>query len=159
MRAYRHISPLRDSLSQEGSIKYGGRWNKKETFGALYFALLKPTLKAEVKRRMEITGLTERMYFPRKIAQVIIRISKLVDFRNPDIRKEWGLELLELRSDDLKPCQRIAQRIRKAGFEGIIYPARTGIGENVTIFKDRLENLSFIKVEKEWIVSTLKDVD
>ncbi len=159
MIAYRHTSPSQDPLSQEGSLKYGGRWNKKEAFGAIYFALSKLALNAEVKRRMEFAGLTEEMYFPREITQVKIQISKLVDFRKSDIRKEWGLKLSEIRSDDLIACQTIAQRIIKAGFEGIVSPSRTGIGENIAVFKENLGGSSFTKVEKVWTASALKEIN
>jgi len=140
-------------------LLYGGRWNTKESFGAVYVSLSKAVLKAEIVRRMEFTGVTESMYFPRKIVEVRIELSRVVDFRKAEECKKWGLKRADLESDNLKPCQEAAKKVRNAGYEGVVYPSRTGGGDNIAIFTDRLQKHSSVKAAETWTARTLEEID
>ncbi len=67
--ACRHVARRGDTISMDGSLRNAGRWNNidkkndKKSFGALYLALSKATLKAEIERKMDSLLLPEEAYF------------------------------------------------------------------------------------------------
>ncbi|MDP8247277.1 MAG: RES family NAD+ phosphorylase [Candidatus Tritonobacter lacicola] len=157
-KAYRQTSPTRDPLSQVGAINYGGRWNIKEAFGALYLALSKTALKAEIKSAMKRAGLEESVYFPRKIAETSIILSRVIDFRKAETRKKWGLTLADIQSLDWHKCQSVAGKVREAGYEGIVFPSATGVGANIAVFRDRLSEKSLVEIMSTREVASLKEI-
>lgn len=56
-RAYRFTTTRRDPLSGEGSYKFGGRWNPRGIFAALYLAVPRSTALLEFQRRAEAASM------------------------------------------------------------------------------------------------------
>ena len=67
-----------------------------------------------------------------------VTVGWMVDLMLPAERLQWGVTEGDLRSDDLTRCQQVADRIARAGAEGILWPSATGQGESLAVFLDQL---------------------
>lgn len=75
---------------------------------------------------------------PRNLLTIEFRLTAVLDLTDAAVRAEWGLDIAQLKSDDLTACQEVAAAARRAGYEAILYPSATGSGENLALFFDRI---------------------
>jgi hypothetical protein len=104
----------------------------------VYLALERKTALRELARRAERAGIPVRQLMPRDILTVELRLAKVLDLTNGDVRAEWGLDAGAVTSNDLTACQEVAAAARRAGYEAIRYASATGEGENLALFYDRI---------------------
>lgn len=136
-------------LDIKGSKKQGGRWNRKNRYGAIYTALDKKTLKAELYKIVNKRGIAAKDLFRWKITVIEIKLKNVFDLTNPKIRKKFGIELSDILSDtkDCKEkCCKIADKARSIGAEAILsHSATNPEGKNLNIYPDKLLKSSYIK--------------
>jgi RES domain-containing protein len=151
LRVFRHLRPDHDPLSGAGALRYGGRWNPKEAFGALYASLTEGALRTEMERQLARSGVPRRSFFPRRVVEIEIEADSVLDLREAAERRRLGVTLEDLRADDLSKCQRVAARVREEGGQAILYPSAAGKGTHVAVFTDRLPSGALRVVgERRW---------
>ena len=117
----------------------------------LYVALAPETAVAELRRRAAQLGVPLAQLAPRAMLTLAVRLRRVLDLGDADVRAEWGLDEAALGADDHARCQEVALAAREDGYEAIRYPsAAHGPGEpsgdNLAIFADRLHPGSDVRV-------------
>jgi RES domain-containing protein len=148
--AFRHCSPRHVDLQETmaASRRAGGRFNPSGEFGALYVSLDRETVRRELIRRAERTGVRLSDLVSRALLTLRIRLGKVLDLTNSATRRRWSISLEDLRGEDQEVCHAVARRARRMGYEAIRYPSATGAGENLAILLDSLESGSSVEIER-----------
>jgi hypothetical protein len=132
-----------------GAIKVSGRYNRgldqfseDESFGALYLATGPEICLGEVYRHITPDLLPSLNDY--RLSELSVSLSAIHDCRNP---KRMGLSLDDLTHDtDYEITQSIGAAADGEGFEGLLVPSATRLGDNLVLFPDRLGAQSTISV-------------
>ncbi len=92
----------------------------------------------ELARRAYRVGIPISYLMPRDLVTVELRLANVLDLTDTNIQTEWGVSAASLALDDFTACQEVAAAARRSGYEAIIYPSATGVGENIALFYDHL---------------------
>jgi RES domain-containing protein len=94
---------------------------------------------AEAYRRLvdNIEGMTGDLVAPRTVLDVEVRVSQILDLRDPDTLASVGLDPDALVGGH-GPCQRVGQAAHQLGLHGILAPAATELGETLALFERHL---------------------
>ncbi len=132
-----------EALSTEGSRIHGGRYNSKGEFGVLYLSCDEPTCLAEINYYLNKYGMDPASLSPgaKAIVDVSVKLTKVLDLTNPDIRLAIGVTESDLKMewDEVQReggealTQSISRLAREAGFEAIIVPSARHSGKNLVI--------------------------
>ena len=144
-RVYRIIALYYEQLplSLEGSLIYGGRYNKPYQFGALYCGINEEVCWAEIENRME--GPVKRSRF--RVYQLQIHLQKVLDLTDPQICAELKIDTESLiHQNEYMFTRQISKEAREEGYEAIIAPSATGSGIILVIFSDRLDPRSKVEI-------------
>jgi RES domain-containing protein len=149
--AFRQCHP--DHAGIADTIRLGAAFPSRFTppggrFGVLYVALAPATAIAELRRRAEQLGVPTSALAPRAMLTLAVRLRRVLDLGDADVRAEWGLDEAALAADDHTRCQEVALAARADGYEAIRYPsaALEAAGDNLAIFADRLHPGSDVRV-------------
>lgn len=149
-RGFRHVSPGHEQIDDEalaGSRRVGGRFNPAGEFGAIYPSLDLETAVAELVRRADRTGVELDQLLPRILLTIDIRLQKVLDLADGEVRDNWGVTKEDLASDDHRPCRDVGRAARRAGYEAILFPsAARESGRNLAVFLDRLTPTSRLDI-------------
>ena len=121
--------PSHEPLSGDGARRHGGRWNPRESFPTVYAGLSISTVEAEFQRLASRAGLSASSFLPRDLATIRVVLHEILDLRDPTTRRSIGLEASELQSDDVAVTQAIGEASNLLGFEAILAPSATGVGD------------------------------
>ena len=143
--AYRHVAENRHPLSGAGARSQGGRWNPPQSFATLYLAVERETVEAEFARMAARQGLPLTAFLPRRMYRYEVKLSAVVDLRQPSARQALDLSDDQLSADDLRACQAIGEAAQYLGREAILAPSATGAGTVLAIFFDRLQPGSVVR--------------
>lgn len=141
---FRNVSSNYKALEDIGSVHSGGRWNRKNKYGALYTALNENTAKEELVRIAQRQGLTIFDLAPRDMVKLRIKLNKVLDLTDQDNLNELGIIQEDIMKDDCSKCLEIADAARDLGFEAILSHSATGFGMNLNIFLDKLKSSSSV---------------
>lgn len=151
-RVFRIYSRGKAPFDIEGSIEYGGRWNREKRYGALYTSLDKETLKAEFVKAVEARGCGVKDLFSRRKSTIEVRLKKVLDLTVSENRKRFKIKLLDIESDkkeSKEKCLLVADMARELGYEAILSPsAANPKGKNLNIYPDKLLKDSHVKTVK-----------
>ena len=75
---------------------------------------------------------------PRELFALELSLGKCLDIRSEEIRDRLDLGPNLIRAADASACQAVGAAAHHLGYEGIIAPSATGIGNIVAVFTDRL---------------------
>lgn len=75
----------------EASQRFGGRFNVKGQFGAIYVAGGAETAVAELGRIVQKQGLTRRDLTPRLLLMLELSVRRVLDLTSVETQQEWGL--------------------------------------------------------------------
>jgi len=78
---------------------------------------------------------TLRDLLPRRICEIDAVLTSVLDLRTSNSLTTVGLNLEQVRGNDVAPCQTIGQAAHQLGFEGVIVPSATESGTNLAIFE------------------------
>src|SRR5438270_1647975 len=137
------------ALSSIGSLRTGGRYNRRGRFEALYLASSPVTALREVEALVETAdGLRDVKGPPRILLSVEHRLQSVADLTDPMVQAAVGTTLDELcapwrplnPAGQVAPTQLLGEVIRDDGsIEALRVPsARVPSTENLVIFPDRL---------------------
>lgn len=144
-----------DALSITGSFDLGGRWNLKESFGAIYSSLKKEVALAELERSVSRRGLTLADLGLREMVRLKVTLKKVLNLTDPAILKNLALNTNELTEEGWKRTQKLATFIWQAKFEGVLAPSAATNGVNLVIYPDNKQQDSTI-IEQDRTILRLK---
>ncbi|MBI4261573.1 MAG: RES family NAD+ phosphorylase [Actinobacteria bacterium] len=136
--AYRHLGPGYDLLSGEGARIHGGRWNPPGSFPALYLGLSPDVVAAEFFRLAERSARQPQDLLPRRLCRYRVRLQDVLDLRETETRSAVGLTETDLRADDATLCRSVGEAAHHVGFEGLLAPSATRLGDVLVVFHDRM---------------------
>jgi RES domain-containing protein len=142
--AFRHLGPGYSPRSGEGARIQGGRWNPPDSFPVLYLALPKESAIAEFYRRAEREGLPPGDLLPRHLYRYQVQLQAALDLTDATTSEAVGFSEGLVRSDDPILSQAIGDAAHYAGFEGLLAPSATGVGETLAVFPARLQAGSIV---------------
>ena len=131
-----------------GAKKWGGRWNPPGV-SAAYFSLELETAMAEMTERHRRGGIPLSQMRPRVIVSARLRLQRVLDLRDHDVRQRLGVALNDLLQewknkndgDEETVSQAIGRLAEAAGLEGLVVPsvaAAPQAGSNLVVFPDNV---------------------
>lgn len=146
----RHVSPKVRTLAGSSA---GGRWGLPNTYPVIYLGRPIESVLAEAYRRLvdNVEGMTGDLVAPRTVLDVEVRVSQILDLRDPETLARVGLDLDALLGG-YGPCQRVGQAAHQLGLHGILAPAATELGETLALFERHLTEAELPRIvgESRW---------
>lgn len=130
-------------LSTEGNRFFHGRYHLSGEGGILYTSLTKDVAIKEIERHASRSMLQGGMV----IAEINIRLDKVLDLTQTSTLKTLGLSKNDLISSDYSITQAISIIARDAGFRGLIVPSATSAGDRMIIFENNLGKGCLIEIK------------
>ena len=135
-------------LSPAGSLMGGGRYNRVDTFGALYLSCDPHTCLEECIRTMENTSYQIADLLPRTTVGIAVRLDRVLNLTDDGILNRLNITQADLlrpgwravqRSGREAFTQRLGRLAREAGFQALLVPsaAQRG-GKNLIVFTDNV---------------------
>lgn len=151
-RFYRmvHAEDADEILSTGASFAYGGRYNKRGEFGALYLSDAPDTCEQEKLR--QVAGRRDLLP-PQTLGRIDIDIKDVVDLAAEANLKKLGIALNELTDEvDRVLPQNLGEAARREGIAALIVQSAAAFGKNLVIFEETLTHpdcrIRVVKVEK-----------
>lgn len=152
----RYADPPTQLLSTEWSKKKGGRYNP-ERVPMLYLSCDPHTCLEEAIYVLEKLGVPVSKIFPRVMYAIRVRVSKILDLTDSNVRKALDITESELKTDDdwfsiqksggEAVTQTIGRLAYEAGFEALRVPSARFAGENLNLYSpDNLLPTSLLEV-------------
>lgn len=137
---YRYTSNGRDPLSGEGARRFGGRWNPREAFPAVYLAQPVATCLAELGRTSSAGGISPQSRLRAGVTLHTIEAANLrvLDLTDPSAQDQVGLDADDIADEDHTACQMVGHAAHFLGYQGVLAPSATGAGLVITAFEVRL---------------------
>lgn len=129
---YRHHAPSYATLSGEGARRAGGRWNPPESFSVIYTASSVEAVDAEFRRVLASASLF--VVRPRVLAVIRLDLERVLDLRSEDVRRALGIRVEDIVGDDPSTPRAIGEAAQYLGYEAVVAPSATGIGDVVAVF-------------------------
>jgi RES domain-containing protein len=145
--AYRHLGPAYHPLSGEGARVHGGRWNPPDSFPVLYLATTLESVIAEFYRLAERAARPPEDLLPRHLRLYHVELQRVLDLSDEGNRLTIGVSSTEIRAENTARCQAIGDAAHYAGFEAVLAPSATRVGESLAIFSARLQAGSVVEPE------------
>jgi RES domain-containing protein len=143
-----------DLLTGKGGRDNGGRWNPPSSFATVYTSLTDTTALAEAKANYLYYGLDPADALPRTIVAIDVKLAKVLDFTDGNLRRIMGISAARMRKDDWRALNRrsaesLTQAVGRAayetGAEALIVPA-CDAKKNLVWFPGNLLTASKAKV-------------
>ena len=150
----RHTLPRVHGLAGSAS---GGRWGPRGEFGVLYLGRATDSVVIEAYQHLvdiDLEGrLTAAMIGPRNLVTCRVRLSRVLDLRNPAALARAGLTAADLASPvgSYEACQRVGRAAHRYGLDGIMAPAASRPGETLAVFVQHIspaESLEVLSVQR-----------
>ncbi len=142
------------ALSTEGNRFFPGRYHLPGEGGILYTSLTKEIALKEIERHAARTMLQGKLV----MAEINIRLDKVLDLTQASTLKILGLSKNDLISSDYSITQAISMIAREAGFRGLIVPSATSGGNNLIIFENNLGKGCLIEIDNVSLVGKQVDI-
>jgi RES domain-containing protein len=137
---FRYTSAMRDPLSGEGARRFGGRWNKRGLFSAIYLCDSTTACMVELERAAAVASTTaqNKLRAPHKLHHINASDLTVLDLRTTAAQLTVGLEPADLTSDDWTACQQVGHAAWFLHTQAILVPAAGGIGLVITAYEQRI---------------------
>jgi RES domain-containing protein len=112
----------------------------------VYTALDVATVDLELDRAARRAGMTRTMMRPRRLATIRVRLSRVLDLTNADVRSALDVSEADLAGEDQAVPQAIGETAHHLGYEAILAPSAGGSGYALAIFLDNRAADSLIEV-------------
>lgn len=136
-------------MSGEGARITGGRWNPPDSFPVLYTARSVESVVAEFRRMASRQGLTVSDYRRRRVVTYEVSLSRVLDLTQADDLAALGFTLAIITADDILPTQAIGEAAHYVGFEAVLAPSATGVGQTLAVFPTKTGPDSHIEVVRD----------
>lgn len=118
---WHQTQPGNTLLQFEDPATYDGRYHRAGGPGAWYASLTERGAWAERFRHWGQHAISP-FEVRRRVGRARATDLVVLDLTDPAVRKQLGVTEGELMDDNLKQCQKLAERARAAGFEGVLAP-------------------------------------
>jgi RES domain-containing protein len=119
-------------LSTEGSVLFGGRYNRKGLFGALYLSQGKEICLVE---RTKAAGGDIKNLQSQIIGEIEVSVDKVIDLTDKATMNHLGIRREDLiHPTDHAFSQLIGKLARDNGVDGLLVPSAAGSGNNLVVF-------------------------
>jgi RES domain-containing protein len=137
---FRYTSAMRDPLSGEGARRFGGRWNKRGLFSAIYLTDSARACMVEVERAATVDSTTpqNKLRAPHKLHHIAASDLTILDLRTSAAQLTVGLEPADLINDDWTACQEIGHAAWFLHIQALLVPSAGGIGLVITAYEQRI---------------------
>lgn len=124
---------MRDPLSGEGARRFGGRWNKRGLFSAVYLSDSEKACMVELERAAAVASTTpqNKLRAPHKLHNITANDLSVLDLRTSAAQLTVGLEPADLTSDDWTACQEV-------GHAAWFLHAQAILGLVITAYEQRI---------------------
>lgn len=144
-----HAEDADEILSTGASFAYGGRYNKRGEFGALYLSDAPDTCEKEKLR--QVAGQRELLP-PQAVGHIDVDIKNVVDLAAEANVKKLGISLKYLTDEvDRVLPQNLGEAARSQGIAALIVQSAAAFGKNLVIFEETLTRpgcqIRVVKVE------------
>lgn len=138
---HRYSTARRDPLSGAGARAFGGRWNPRDIFGAIYLATPVGACAGEARRAATSLATSPEVMLeaPYLLHTVEAHDVLALDLTDAAIMEKLGLTLADIADDDWTACQAIGHAAWFLGFQGVLAPSASGAGLVLAAFEGRLE--------------------
>lgn len=92
--------------------------------------------------------MTSAMMGPRRLATIRIRLSRVLDLTNADVRAALDVTEADLTDEDPALSQLIGETAHHLGYEAILAPSAAGSGQALAIFMDNRAADSVLEVDE-----------
>lgn len=139
-KVWRHLPVGGQPLHLKHILRAGGRWNRIKEYGCLYTSLSKSGAIAEIHKMLNDTdSQADEQDNQRDLVSLKVELTPVMDLTNPEVSPVDPAEpwLTGNTPKDLEKCRKLADKLRKQGYVGIIYPSAAAQGEkNLAIYID-----------------------
>lgn len=155
---WRHLSPRHDPLSGEGARLNGGRFNAPDSFPVLYIGRTRPCAVAELQRLGDRHAVGAEGLLPRQLYRYDIRLERVLDLTDAEVRSEVGVGLEVLTGPDWTACQELGATTHALSGQAILSPSAAGVDDVLAVFVQHI-GLGTVapKLVEEW--HNVADVD
>lgn len=112
----------------------------------MYTALDVATVDRELDRAARRAGMTTAMMGPRRLATIRVRLSRVLDLTNLEVRTALDVSEADLTSEDSALPEAIGEAAHHLGYEAILGPSAAGPGYALAIFLDNRAADSLLEV-------------
>ena len=112
----------------------------------MYTALEVATVDLELERSARRAGMTIAMVGPRRLATIRVRLSRVLDLTDADVRAALDVTEADLTGEDPAVPQAIGETAHHLGYEAILAPSAAGTGHALAIFLDNRAADSVLEV-------------
>jgi RES domain-containing protein len=105
----------------------------------LYLATSRASVVAEFYRLAERQGVSPDNLLPRQLVHYRVSLQRVLDLTNADNLDTAGLKPSDVRAEDPAMCQAVGAAAHLAGFEAILAPSATSVGETLAVFLHDLQ--------------------
>lgn len=119
-------------MSGDGARRFGGRWNPPDSFSVLYTGTSLATVDAEFERMLAWAGLARARQ--RDLATIELSLQRVLDLRDETTLRALGTSRSELAGADSEVPQAIGEAAQHLGYEAIVAPSATEVGDVVAVF-------------------------
>lgn len=113
---------------------HGGRFNAAGSFPVLYICRTRPCVVAELRRLGERHAMGVEGLLPRHLYRYGIRLDRVLDLTDADIRGEVGVGLEVLVGPDWTACQELGATAHALGAQAILSPSAAGVDDVLAVF-------------------------
>jgi RES domain-containing protein len=134
-QTFRYTSARREPLSGEGARRFGGRYNPRDLFPAVYLAQPVQACMRELERAADNQHLSvERLLsVPQVLHTIELSEVEVLDLTRPATQSLLGLEVADFAGDHA-PCQEVGHAAWFLEFHGVLAPSAVGDGVTVALF-------------------------
>lgn len=125
-------------FTELGGSTFGGRWLPPGAGEAIYLARPIAAVTAEAYRHLvDRTAVDPTLVSPRLLFTVAVELERVLDLREASVRRAVRLTDAALAGPH-EPCREVGRRAHADGYQGVVAPAATSLGEAQCVFGERI---------------------
>lgn len=139
-RAYRYSKRQRDPLSGEGARRFGGRWNPRDVFPAVYLGQPVEVASRELDRAAEAAAIEPLVMLDAgfDLHTIDVEALQVLDLREEAALRHVGLAPEDVVDEDRTACQAVGHAAWFLEMQGVVAPSASGVGLVITAFETRV---------------------
>ncbi|RII99110.1 RES family NAD+ phosphorylase [Clavibacter seminis] len=138
---YRYSSARREPLSGAGARAFGGRWNPRGLFPAIYLAEPKESCAGEARRAAEALGTSAEVMLeaPFMLHTIEVNEVSVLNLTTDEALEHVGLSREDIADNDHTACRAVGHAAWFLGFQGVLAPSASEVGFVLAAFEGRLD--------------------